>query len=409
MKSISVAFENNQGLRLSAQIDLPVNQQPYTYAIFAHCFTCNKDLKAVRYISRGLTNEGIAVLRFDFTGLGQSEGDFADTNFSANTEDLKAAARFLEKQYEPPSILVGHSLGGAAVLYVAAELRSVRAVAAIGAPAGTEHVVHIFGEHLKEVEEKSSAVITIGPQSYRVKKQLLDDLRSIRLLERVRQMRKPLLIMHSPQDRIVGIDNAARLYQAAWHPKSFVSLDGADHLLSRKEDALYAGTMIGCWARRYLAAPVRTPSDKKHKVYVSLGNVGYTTDIMARHHHLTADEPEEVGGDDLGPSPYELLSAALGACTAMTLQMYARRKKWDLQEVSVWLDHYKDYAADVAAAAERPTRIDHFERVIHLEGTLDAQQRARLLEIANRCPVHRTLHSPVVVQTRFDNPTQQAD
>lgn len=382
---------------LAARLELPVNQHPHSYALFAHCFTCSKNLSAIRTISKALNQSGVAVLRFDFTGLGESEGDFVDTNFSSNVEDLLAAAKYLADNYEAPSLLVGHSLGGAAVLCAAYQLPAIKAVATIGAPFDPEHVSHLLGDSIDEIEANGVAVVNIGGRPFQVKKQFLEDIRSNNISEKIKSLKKALLIMHSPQDSTVNIDNAARLYTTAKHPKSFISLDGADHLLSNKIDAQYVGDSIACWVKRYLALPAQEKLRGEKAVTVRLGDEGFTTEIMVRHHSLTADEPASVGGNDFGPSPYELLTSGLGACTAMTLQMYARRKKWDLKEVKVHLAHFKDYASDMADTENSKSKIDHFDLKLELAGDLDETQRARLLEIANKCPVHRTLHQEVAI------------
>lgn len=401
MASIKVQFPNEEGVMLAARLELPVNQHPHTYALFAHCFTCSKNLSAIRDISTALHLSGVAVLRFDFTGLGESEGDFADTNFSSNVTDLVSAAQYLEAHYQAPGLLVGHSLGGAAVLCAAGYLPSVKAVATIGAPFDPEHVSHLLGSSIDEIEAKGVAEVNIGGRPFRVKQQFLEDIRSSNLSDQINSLGKALLIMHSPQDLTVPIDNAARLYQTARHPKSFISLDGADHLLSDRMDAQYVGDCIACWVKRYLALPSQEKLRSDKAVSVRLGETGFTTEIMVRHHSLKADEPEAVGGNDFGPSPYELVTAGLGACTAMTLQMYARRKHWDLKEVRVHLEHYKDYASDMADTEQGQPKIDYFDRSIELVGDLSAEQQQRLLEIANKCPVHRTLHQEVEVKTKL--------
>lgn len=401
MPSQKIQFKNAQGELLAARLELPVNQHPHTFALFAHCFTCNKNFTAVRNISRSLNLKGFAVLRFDFTGLGDSEGDFADTNFTSNIEDLIEAARFLEREYEAPEMLIGHSLGGAAIICAAAQLDDVKAVVTIGAPAAPEHVRHLFQEDIDKIKTDGAAEVHIGSRPFKVKKQFLEDVQEHNLEPKLQNLNKALLIMHSPQDRTVAVENAAKLYHAARHPKSFVTLDGADHLLSNKADSQYAGDLIGSWAQRYIDLPRQEKLQTEKKIAVRLGPEGFTTEIMVRKHGLTADEPESVGGNDFGPSPYELVTAGLGACTAMTLHMYARRKKWDLQEVKVHLDHFKDYIQDQEDTENPKSKIDHFERILEISGELDETQRKRLLEIANRCPVHRTMESPVKIITRL--------
>lgn len=399
MQFQKVTFTNRNGQELAARLELPVNQKAHTYALFAHCFTCNKNLTAVRNISRALNLDGIAVLRFDFTGLGESEGDFADTNFSSNIEDLIDAARYLETTYQAPSMLIGHSLGGAAVICAAVELPSIKAVATIGAPSDPEHVKHLLQDQVSEIQEKGIAEVQIGGRTFTVKKQFLEDIQGQKLREKLTRLGKALLILHSPQDLTVPIENAAWLYNAARHPKSFITLDGADHLMSRKEDSRYAGSMIASWATRYLDIEAKENLKAQRQVAVRLGEEGFTTEIMVRHHGLTADEPVQVGGNDFGPNPYELVAAGLGACTAMTMHMYARRKNWDLQEVIVHLDHSKDYPEDMNDTENPKNKIDIFKREIEIEGNLDEIQTQRLMEIADRCPVHRTLNNPVLIDT----------
>jgi len=400
MRTKKVEFQNALGYELSARLEMPADRHPYAYAIFAHVFTGNKNLSATRHISRALTLSGIAVLRFDFTGLGESEGDFADTNFTSNVEDIIAAAKFLEDHYQAPSILVGHSLGGAAVIFAASQLFSVRAVATIGAPSQPEHVSHLLEQSIEDIQTEGKANVNIGGRKFTIKKQFLDDLKSKNMFTILRGLRKALLVMHSPQDQVVEIDNAAEIYKAAFHPKSFISLDGADHMLTNKKTAVYAGKIIANWVSRYVDIPERTTLRTDQQVVARIDDEpGFTTEIKADIHSLIADEPEAVGGNDFGPDPYELVASSLGACTAMTLKMYAARKKWDLQEVTVHLNHAKKYTADCSDCEKKSSRIDHFDRLIELKGDLDEAQKKRLLEIADRCPVHRTLHQEVNITT----------
>ncbi|SKB40427.1 bifunctional alpha/beta hydrolase/OsmC family protein [Maribacter arcticus] len=395
-----VTFTNSQGKQLDARLEFPTNQVAHTYAVFAHCFTCNKNFSAVRNISRALVNKGIAVLRFDFTGLGQSEGDFEETNFSSNVSDLVHAANFLEDNYKAPSLLVGHSLGGAAVIFAAVELDSVAAVATVGAPSSPAHVQHLFKSSVDEIKETGKAKVNIGGRDFTIKKDFLDDIESKPMKGILKNMRKPFLVMHSPQDTIVGIENAKELYQFAHHPKSFVSIDKADHLLMNSEDSTYVGNVIAGWAERYLEIPKRQKLKTAHQVAVSIGNEGFTTEIVSGNHLLIADEPTGFGGNDFGPSPYDYVSSGLGACTAMTLRMYATRKNWDLQKVVVHVDHGKEHAPD-SENTSTVKKIDTFKRKIEVFGNLDEKQRNRLLEIADKCPVHKTLSSEAQIITEF--------
>ena len=400
MRSIRIQFPNEHGALLAAKIDFPLGQRPAAFALFAHCFTCSKDLNAVRNISLALTQQGIAVFRFDFTGLGHSEGDFADTNFSSNVEDLVHAAQFLADSYEAPQLLIGHSLGGAAVLLAASQLPSVKAIATVGAPAEPSHVAHLLADSTAQIQVEGAATVSIGGRPFNIKKQFLSDLQQTSN-DHINRLNKALLILHSPQDQTVGIKNAELIYRLAQHPKSFITLDGADHLLSQPADGHYVGQVIAAWAVRYIELAESPELTTDRQVVVRTGATGYTTEILAGRHNLLADEPASVGGDDLGTSPYGLLSAALGACTSMTLRMYADRKKWDLQEVQVHLQHSKSYAQAQQEVSDKKVKVDLFEREIVLEGELDEAQKARLLEIADRCPVHRTLHGEIVVKTRL--------
>jgi putative redox protein len=401
MQNIQVQFDNDEGRRLFGTLDLP--KTPVTdYALFAHCFTCTHNLKSATNISRALTEAGIAVLRFDFTGLGSSEGEFADTNFSSNVADLLAAVRFLEAEYAAPTILLGHSLGGTAVLQAAASVPSAAAVATIGSPADPAHVAHLFGDARDELESAGQADVDIGGRPFTVKKQFLDDLEQHDLYAAVGKLRKALLIMHAPLDEIVDIENAATLYEAAKHPKSFASLDKADHLLSNNADSLYAGRLLAAWASRYL--PERDIRDdslsaEHGSVVARTWSDGFYTEVAAGDHALVADEPASVGGSNRGPSPYELLSAALATCTTMTLKMYAGFKEIPLDSVTVKVIHKKMHAEVCADCETEDGKIDEFRRVLTIEGNLDDAQRQRMLEIADRCPVHQTLHGEVKVRT----------
>ncbi len=404
MKSRKLFFEGAGGAQLAARLDSPVDGKPMAYALFAHCFTCNKNLRAVGNISRALTQEGVAVLRFDFTGLGESEGDFADTNFSSNVEDLLAAAEFMGRELQAPQLLVGHSLGGAAVLQAASRIESVKAVATIGAPCNPVHVKHILESSIDEIEAEGVARVSIAGRPFTIKKQFLDDLSDVAMKEAIRATRASINVLHAPLDDTVGVDQAGEIFMAARHPKSFVSLDKADHLLSREEDSLYAGRVIAALASRYIDLPLAKdkvqPKDKT--VTARTGAGGFLTEIRANGHSLTADEPASVGGTDLGPTPYELLASSLAACTSMTLRMYADHKKLSLRAAEVEVIHSKEHADDCEKdVSAGNAKIDVFKRTVKLEGDLDEKQRQRMLEIADRCPVHKTLHSAVRVQTEL--------
>ncbi|WP_299211524.1 bifunctional alpha/beta hydrolase/OsmC family protein [uncultured Aquimarina sp.] len=400
MSLSKITFTNAEGQTLSGRLELPADQHPHNFALFAHCFTCNKNLGAVRNISRALTSQGFGVLRFDFTGLGESEGDFADTNFSGNVEDLVAAADFLAQEYQAPSLLIGHSLGGAAAIFAAAEIDSIKAVATIGAPSDPTHVQHLLRSGLEEIEANGKAVVNLSGRDFTIKKQFLDDLETKSLPTVAKNLNKAILVMHSPQDTTVGIKNAEEIYHAAKHPKSFVTLNGADHLLMRKEDSIYAGKVIAGWSSRYVDVPEEPNLKSQHHVVASLGNdEGYTTQMKVGNHYMVADEPENVGGHDFGPSPYELVSAGLSACTAMTIKMYVARKGWDLQNVEVHTSYDKKHMEDCENCEDPTAKIDTFEREIKLEGDLDEKQITRILQIADKCPVHKTLHSETQVIT----------
>ena len=401
MKSIKVEFTNSEGQALAGKIEFPLNQKPVAFAIFAHCFTCSKNLNTVRNISRGLNHNGIAVLRFDFTGLGDSEGEFSDTNFSSNIADLLNAADFLKEHYEAPELIIGHSLGGAAVLRTAGQIDSVKAVATIGAPFDPPHVKKLLAHGIEEIETKGEAQVSIGGRPFKIKKQFIDDLEKYNSAEAIQQLDKSLLVIHSPQDTTVGIDNAAKIYDAAKHPKSFVSIDGADHLITNDADSVYVGEVISSWARRYVTKPENRDLIAQNRVTVRTGSEGYLTDIATGQHRLLADEPESVGGTDLGPTPYDYLLASLGACTTMTLRMYADHKGLPLEEVKVHLEHNKVHKEDCEDSEKPSAKIDKIDRVIELKGDLNESQRQRMLEIADRCPVHKTLHNEIVVESKL--------
>lgn len=399
MNYSKVKFFNSEGHQLAGHLELPVNQEPHNFVLFAHCFTCNKNFFAARNISEALTGKGFGVLRFDFTGLGESEGEFEDTNFSGNVADLLAAAAFLEKEHKPPSILVGHSLGGAAVIFAAQKLASVKAVVTLGAPSTPEHVTHLLKSDLPEIRQKGLAVVNLGGRSFTIKEQFLEDLKNKELKQVVKEFDKAFLVMHSPQDFTVGIDNAEELYKAARHPKSFVSLDDADHLLSNKKHSLYAGSVIGAWALGYINMPEKENPETDHQVVANLGEEGFTTQIKAGNHFFSADEPVELGGKDFGPTPYEFLATALASCTSMTIQMYARKKKWPPLNVETHVNYFRKHAKDCQLCEDATSKLEIFERRIVVQGSLSTQQQKKILEIADKCPVHRTLTGKVQIKT----------
>jgi putative redox protein len=392
MRSERFEFEGAQGQRLSGRLDLP-EQTPRAFALFAHCFTCTKSSVAAVRVARALSAKGFGVLRFDFAGLGESGGDFADSTFSGSVGDLVAAAHAMAVRGAAPGLLIGHSLGGAAVLAAASRLPEVRAVVTIGAPFDVGHVTHLFAGGLDRLREQGEAEVDIGGRPFKLRRAFIDDLAVHDQGARIAALRRALLVLHAPADKTVAIDNAAAIFQSARHPKSFVSLDDADHLLTRAADAQYAAEVIAAWASRYLVPvhALRHAADEGRVIIEQTGVGDFQVEVHAGGASFLADEPLEVGGLGSGPTPYDLVAAGLGACTAMTMRMYARRKGWPLNDVRVGVGHGREAGA---------TPSDVFTREIALDGELSEEQRARLIEIAGRCPVHLTLERGARVETR---------
>ena len=394
-----ITFVNRSGLTLAAALEMPA-RPPRAFALFAHCFSCGKDVAAASRISRALAGHGIAVLRFDFTGLGRSEGDFGNENFSSNIADLLDAAKFLATDFSAPRILIGHSLGGTAVLAAAPGIASVDAVVTIGAPAAPDHVLAQFDDALETIEREGSAQVALAGRPFRIDRQFVDDVRGHPLAGRVGELAKPLLILHSPVDETVSIREADALFDAARHPKSFISVDGADHLLSDLSTAQFVAENIAAWCNRYLDDEVPDVADVPGgEVWIGEANHQFLRDVASDDHAWLADEPKRVGGSNLGPDPYEHLLAALGTCTSMTLRMYANRKGWPLDDVEVRVSHRREHAADSEAVEADAAPLEVLSRTIRLVGDLSADQKDRLMAIADRCPVHRTLENDLVIET----------
>ncbi|MBO9491300.1 OsmC family protein [Endozoicomonas sp. G2_1] len=403
MKTQRLEFLGHDGSTLAARLDLPVGK-PAAYALFAHCFTCSKDIPAARRIAQRLAALGIAVLRFDFTGLGHSSGEFANTSFSSNIEDLLLAANYLRDNYQAPELSIGHSLGGAAILAAAGQVPEAKAVISIGAPADPQHVAHNFGQHLDSIESHGQADVQLGGRTFTIKRQFIDDISQVSLEQHIASLKKALLVLHAPLDETVEIDNAARIFQMAKHPKSFITLDNADHLLTEARDAEYAADLIAAWVQRYIDVSLlpKTMSAPEGVVRVSETDPNsFIQDVSAAGHHLIADEPVSYGGDFLGPTPYQLVSAGLGACTSMTIRMYAKRKNIPLDHVEVDIIHNKIHAQDCDSCEQVDGKVDQFERKITLTGPLTDDERQKLLVIADKCPVHRSLESEINIVTNI--------
>jgi uncharacterized OsmC-like protein/pimeloyl-ACP methyl ester carboxylesterase len=396
-------FTSSEGHQLAASLDLP-EREPLAYALFAHCFTCGKDVLAAKRIAVALAAKGIAVLRFDFTGLGSSEGEFANSTFSSNVADLVRAADHLRKVRKAPAILIGHSLGGAAILAAAGEIPDAKAVVAIAAPSDPAHVTGLFKDRIEDIRKHGKVEVSLAGRPFHIKREFLDDIAEHGLIAHVANLHKALLIMHSPTDDTVGIDNATRLFVAAKHPKSFVSLAGADHLLTGKSDAAYVAGVIAGWAERYLDPVVSEPAADlgeapRNVVVLETRQSKFQQTIAVGPHRMLADEPLAAGGEDTGPGPYDFVLAGLGACTSMTMRLYADRKSLPLERVTVTLKHSKIYAQDCAECETKSGMLDQIDRLIAMEGPLDAEQRKKLMEIADKCPVHRTLTSEIHIVT----------
>jgi putative redox protein len=397
-------FEGEGGHQLAAALDLP-DGQPVAYALFAHCFTCGKDVLAAKRIAVALAARGIATLRFDFTGLGSSEGDFANSTFSSNVADLVRAADRLRETGKAPAILIGHSLGGAAILAAAGQIAEAKAVVTIAAPSDPSHVTGLFKDHVDNIRAQGEAKVSLAGRPFTIKREFLDDVAEHSLMDKIAHLHKALLVMHSPTDDTVGIDNATRIFVTAKHPKSFVSLSGADHLLSDRRDSAYVADVIAAWATRYVdlatVEGAAEATDKPQQVVVRETRASkFQNTVSIGPHHLLADEPRSTGGDDTGPGPYDFVLAGLGACKSMTMRLYADRKSFPLERATVTLKHNKIYARDCEECETKEGMLDQIEVAIGLEGPLDADQRKRILEIADKCPVHRTLTSEIRIVTR---------
>jgi uncharacterized OsmC-like protein/alpha/beta superfamily hydrolase len=397
-------FTGEGGHQLAAALDLP-EREPVAYALFAHCFTCGKDVLAAKRIATALAAKGVAVLRFDFTGLGSSEGDFANSTFSSNVADLVRAADHLRETRQAPSILIGHSLGGAAILAAAGQIPEAKAVVTIAAPSDPAHVTNFFKDRIEDIRKHGEVEVALAGRPFRIKREFLEDIAEHGLMAHVTNLHKALLIMHSPTDDTVGIDNATHIFVAAKHPKSFVSLAGADHLLSGKRDSTYVADVICAWSERYIDAAASEPAADRGEaprnvVVRETRNSKFQQTVTMGPHQMLADEPVAAGGLDTGPGPYDFVLAGLGACTSMTMRLYADRKSLPLERITVTLQHSKIHAEDCAECETKAGMLDQIDRVIQIEGALDADQRKRLMEIADKCPVHRTLTSEVRILTK---------
>ena len=395
-----ISFTGHDGHELAARMDLPATP-PKAYALFAHCFSCSKDVLAASRVSRGLVDHGIAVLRFDFTGLGASEGEFENTNFSSNVQDLISAANWLEKTHGSADLLIGHSLGGAAAIVAAVQLPAVKAVATLGAPSDASHILRQLSDHLDTIDTQGCAEVKIASRPFTIKKQFVDDVKDAKVREAAAHLKRPLLILHSPYDETVGIDNATSLFMAAKHPKSFISLDHADHLLSAPADAAYAADAIAAWSERYVSQSKANAPPAPFTGHGSIrvqetGEGGYANYVVTESHLLRSDEPQSIGGLNTGPTPMEYLSGALGACTSITLRMYLNRKGWPVDQINVDVIHTKAETPD-----ETGWKQDRFERLLSVKGDLTDEQKSKLIDIANKCPVHKSLHHASVIETRL--------
>lgn len=402
----NVNFKSETNTALSGVLHQPDNGSPKAFALFAHCFTCTKDIKAATNIANTLSERGIATLRFDFSGLGGSEGDFADSSFSTNINDLLGAAKYLEQTYSAPQILIGHSLGGTAVLAAAKDIPSAKAVTTIGSPASPDHVLHVLGGHLEKLKDEGQAVIPLAGRPHKFKQQFVDDVMSH--MVDAGELNQALMVMHAPGDAIVSINEASKIFVQAKHPKTFMSLDQADHLLSKKQDAVYVGNVIASWAENYISAESSNADPAKSQTPKKIVSVSGKTDqaffniAAAGQHRFIVDEPLHYGGTDLGPTPYDYLAVALGSCTSMTLNGYARRKKLNVNQVSVRVEHDRIHAKDCDSCVKEDGKVDQFIRYISIDGDITEDVRARMLEIADLCPVHRTLENEIRVVTRLE-------
>lgn len=398
--SQKIEFENSRGVKIAAALDLP-KSTIRAFAVFAHCFSCSKDFAASRHVSNALQNEGIAVLRIDFTGLGHSDGEFSNSNFSTNLDDLQAACAWLAEHHQPPELLIGHSLGGAAILMAALDMPNIKAVATIAAPASPDHVLHILEAQREEIEREGEAEVLLAGRPFKIRQQFIDDVQAFDLTKRLGDLKADLLVCHSPIDQVVGIENAQEIFMAARHPKSFFSLDQADHLLSNREDAAYLAGVISAWAARHFPSADKYYEDAGHIIAAESGEGPLHLNVNAGGHALQIDEPESVGGTDRGPTPYDLLAAALGGCTTLTLRLYANRKKLAVEHIETYVDHAKRHVDDCEQCEDGKARIDHFDRKIKIVGDITKEQRQRMLEIADMCPVHKTLETQSHISTEL--------
>lgn len=410
MYSEAVTFSGGEGETIAGRIEHPVGRF-VGWALFAHCFTCSKQSRAAIAVSRALAERGIGVLRFDFTGIGESAGDFAETSFTTNVTDISAASQWMASQGRPVSLLVGHSLGGAAAIVSAGALEGLKAVATIGAPAETGHAIRQFDDHVDTIEAEGEAEVMLGGRPFTVRRKMLEDLRSADVTKAVAALKLPLLLLHAPADSVVGIENATGLFLAARHPKSFVSMDDADHFLLRDEDTDFAASVIAAWAGRYIQSPAQPDTGTSAfdvTVSETAGTGPYQNEVLTRGFRQIIDEPRKLGGTDTGPDPYSLLSAGLGGCTSITLRMYADRKGWPLEKVSVGVTHTREHAEDCKTCGP-DDRIDVFTRSISVQGPLTEEQTQRLMEIADRCPVHRTLESGSLVRSQISHKMPESE